>query len=109
MTKKSTVTKVPFLNGSLQHWPSYDDVEWRPNEPFEAVLKLTDYERGYSSAILFWDDAEGHRYPMFMVELADLLRATEINQSRVSGWWKGCKRGRNYGVRYLGTEKPEES
>lgn len=118
MAKKNSLKEVPFeeswvYEGDVkvsQGWrmtsyPSgYRSTDWRPNEPFEATLKLVGQSRGRSSALFEWGDVKtGTRYPMFMSSLGDLIENTLINYGLVHGKWIAVKKGANYGIeRYEG-------
>ncbi|MEU7911358.1 hypothetical protein [Microbispora bryophytorum] len=110
-------THAPYnANGDLMHFPEtrhkYDlenktreeiPYDWRPNEPFTATLTLMRMSRGRSAAYFYWRDADNHEFPMFMTDLCDLLTGTTIDRGTVTGRWDVVKRGKNYGLRYLGT------
>lgn len=104
---------VPYDdNGNLLHFPAtrytYDNgvrtevpYDWRPNEPFTATMTMYGMSRGRSAAYFHWTDSEGHRFPMFMKDLGDLLRAATLVRGTITGRWDVAKRGENYGLRYL--------
>lgn len=104
---------VPFRGGSLLEWTnlkapevrpnSYEVDEWRTNAPFYATLQLTGIERGRSAARFMWYDAMGpSRYPMFMVDTAQLIMSGLGGVGGVvTTWWIVVKRGKNYGVAAL--------
>jgi len=78
-----------------------EDLVWRDNDPFEATMELIGFGRGMSSARFHWQDHEGHRYEMFMKEMGDLIMATTIERGIVHGKWIICKRGQNYGLKFV--------
>ncbi|GAA4599933.1 hypothetical protein GCM10023194_80940 [Planotetraspora phitsanulokensis] len=84
------VVEVPF------------DCDWRRNVPFATFMTLDGMVRGRSAANFRWLDGDGHRFPMFMKDMTDLLSAATITRGVVTGRWDIVKRGANYGVRYLG-------
>lgn len=113
MARKNSLKEVPFeeswrYEGDVkvsQGWhmtsyPSgYRSTDWRPNEPFEATLKLVGQSRGRSSALFEWEDVKtGTRYPMFLSSLGDLVRNSMINFGQVAGKWVAVKKGANYGI-----------
>lgn len=118
MAKKNSLKEVPFeeswryegndkvsLGWHVTSYPAgCKDVDWRPNEPFEATLKLVGQSRGRSSALFEWEDVKtGTCYPMFMSSLGDLIENTLINYGLVHGKWIVVKKGANYGIeRYEG-------
>lgn len=102
--------------GELLHYVRDPNaIDWRANDPFEAELRLEDIHRGRSSVFTMWLDVQAARasdasdqpgivprYPMFMIDLMELLRARGVRKGgRVAGRWQVVKRGMNYGVQYL--------
>lgn len=113
MAKKNSLKEVPFeeiwrykgnerisLGRHMTSYPAgFHDTEWRPNEPFEATLKLVGQSRGRSSALFEWEDVKtGTRYPMFMSSLGDLIQNQVINFGQFAGKWIAVKKGSNYGI-----------
>ncbi|MFD8650691.1 hypothetical protein [Streptomyces mirabilis] len=100
---RTPLKKAPFdRNGSLLNYISYPDQvhEWRPNNPFPALLILEGTTRGLSAARFVWHSDKGSRFEMFMLDAADLMRAnTNLYGGTVDTWWTVQKRGKNYGVR----------
>lgn len=100
------IEQAPYdKQGNLLHFtyasPTDDNdaVDWRDNEPFEAVLTLQGAQRGRSSAYLVWADEQGCEYPMFIRDLTDLLRERGVRKGgKVSARWHAVKRGLNHGV-----------
>lgn len=106
-----TQIKVPFdKQGVLMHYanpdarPDHFDAahKWLEPEPIELTLHLYGTERGRSAAYFLWTDGLANVWPMFMKDMADLVKNAAINYGVVSGMWIPCKRGQNYGLRYLG-------
>lgn len=107
MGRSSAIEQVPYdADGDLLHyveeWRSHlpDQVRWRPNDPFDAVLQFEGGERGRSAAVFRWRDVDtGVRYPMFMTDLTDLLREATLTAGRTTRLrWAVRKRGQNYGL-----------
>jgi hypothetical protein len=106
--------KVPYSSrGNLLHYAraennSYSrlndsDVDWRENEPFVAELELDRSVSGRSAKYVIWHGDEGHQFPMFVVDLVDMVKdGATITGGKVEATWKVRKRGQNYGVRYDG-------
>ncbi len=113
-------------NGGIQHFPlrewvpnpEYDpslpyqpgtgpwsmsiprEVDWKDVGQFFAVLKLQGLHRGRSAAFFWWkDESTGATYPMFMVDLVDLLRRKSVYLGVAAAHWQPQKRGENYGIR----------
>jgi hypothetical protein len=65
----------------------------------DATLTISDMHRGRSAAYFECVDEGGHRFPLFMTDLLEVVRALDIRRGTVAGRWVVCKRGQNYGVR----------
>jgi hypothetical protein len=78
--------------------PSY---VWRPFKEVELTLTFCEYTRGRSSTVFWWKDDEGHKYPMFVMEVERLLLEDKLRKT-ISGKWSAEKRGANYGIRLVG-------
>lgn len=83
--------------------PRKNDVLWRFNDPFDAVLLLDRTERGRSAAHFIWKQVPGYgdglERTMFLADLAALIKSgVTISDGRVTGRWAYRKRGQNYGV-----------
>jgi hypothetical protein len=122
------VDKAPYdRGGNLQHFPhdqsDWDDTcgrqpdgswkvppqippDWRPNTPFLATLTLRGMIRGRSAAYLQWADSGGRVYPMFLVDLVDLLKSRAVECGTVTAWWVVAKRGQNYGIQLATLRRP---
>jgi len=115
MPKKNSLTEVPYgtrrrrVDGILyEEWPtvSYlmeyagysNGIDWRPNEPFEATLRLDRLERGRSAARFWFVDEEGTEYPFFGQGLTEMLGKVTLDHGVVTGTWIAVKRGANYGI-----------
>lgn len=117
----------PFVNGSLQEYSHHnlDDSErervyngervtsqgvyyvgygreviWKPNEEVELTLHYKDYGRGRSAVTFYWENEDGHEYPMFIKDVDELLRQ-DIGMSRIHAIWTYVKRGANYGIKFV--------
>ncbi len=109
----------PFINGSLQEYSFYnlndDEIEriyngehiesqdgtiWKPNEEIYLRLHYDSYGRGRSSVTFYWKDDNGHRYPMFLTDMNDLLKQN-VGVSNIYGIFTYVKRGANYGIKLL--------
>ena len=68
--------------------------------PFDRVpmrLRFADMNRGRSSTVFWWEDGDGHKYPMFPKELTRLLRLGRLSPE-IDGIWSAEKRGNNFGI-----------
>lgn len=115
----------PFINGNLQEYSfsyltdderervyngeevvkgfSYDENKkevWKPNEEVELTLHYKGYGRGRSAVTFYWVDDDGHRYPMFIKDVDELLRQ-DIGTSSIHAIFTYVKRGANYGIKFL--------
>lgn len=113
----------PFVNGDLQEYSfrNLDDSErervyrgetveievysgkkevWKPNEEIELTLHYDGYGRGRSAVTFYWKDDDGHKYPMFIKDVDELLRQ-DMGISSVHGIFTYVKRGANYGIKFL--------
>ncbi len=113
----------PFINGDLQEYSfrNLDDSErervyrgeiveievysgrkevWKPNEEIELTLHYDGYGRGRSAVTFYWKDDNGHKYPMFIKDVDELLRK-DMGTSSVHGIFTYVKRGANYGIKFL--------
>ena len=123
MTKK--LICFPFIDGNLQEWSwdnltdserervyngeevvkgfSYDEninEVWKPNKEVELTLHYQGYGRGRSAVTFYWVDDDGHKYPMFIRDVDELLRQ-DIGTSSIHAIFTYVKRGANYGIKFL--------
>jgi hypothetical protein len=113
----------PFINGDLQEY-SFRNLDvserervyrgeiveievysgrkevWKPNEEIELTLHYDGYGRGRSAVTFYWKDDNGHKYPMFIKDVDELLRQ-DMGTSSVRGIFTYVKRGANYGIKFL--------
>ena len=117
MTKK--LICFPFIDGNLQEysWNNLTDSErervyngeevvkgsnevWKPDEEVELTLHYKGYGRGRSAVTFYWADDNGHKYPMFIKDVDELLRQ-DIGTSSIHAIFTYVKRGANYGIKFL--------
>ena len=117
MTKK--LICFPFTDGNLQEWSwnnltdsererVYNGEEvvkgsnevWKPNKEVELTLHYQGYGRGRSAVTFYWVDDDGHKYPMFIKDVDELLRQ-DIGASSIHAIFTYVKRGANYGIKFL--------
>ncbi|CUX16291.1 hypothetical protein BN3590_00006 [Clostridium sp. C105KSO15] len=115
----------PFIDGDLQEY-SFNDLSddervrvylgelvskeyvynksmvevWKPNEEVELTLHYTGYGRGRSSVTFYWLDDGGHKYPMFIKDVDELLKQ-DMGTSNIHAIFTYIKRGANYGIKFL--------
>ena len=113
----------PFVDGDLQEYSfrNLDDSErekvyngevveieacsgrkevGKANEEIELTLHYDGYGRGRSAVTFYWRDDNGHKYPMFIKDVDELLRQ-DMGTSSVHGIFTYVKRGANYGIKFL--------
>ena len=120
----------PFIDGNLQEWSwnnltdserervyngeevvkgfsydgnSYNDNKkevWKPNKEAELTLHYKGFSRGRSAVTFYWVDDDGHKYPMFIKDVDELLRQ-DIGASSIHAIFTYVKRGDNYGIKFL--------
>ena len=109
----------PFVDGNLQEWSRnnltdserervYNGEEvvkgsnevWKPNKEVELTLHYKGYGRGRSAVTFYWVDDDGHKYPMFIKDVDELLRQ-DIGTSSIHAIFTYVKRGANYGIKFL--------
>ena len=72
-----------------------DNFEW------EDILEYETYGRGTSAAHLYFKSTiTGKSYQMFLKDFGNISK--RLVDGKVSGKWTFCKRGQNYGIKYLG-------
>ena len=117
MTKK--LICFPFIDGNLQEWSwnnltdsererVYNGEEvvkgsnevWKPNKEVELTLHYKGYGRGRSAVTFYWADDDGHKYPMFIKDVDELVRQ-DIGTSSIHAIFTYVKRGANYGIKFL--------
>ena len=117
MTKK--LICFPFIDGNLQEWSwnnltdsererVYNGEEvvkgsnevWKPNKEVELTLHYKGFSRGRSAVTFYWADDDGHKYPMFIKDVDELLRQ-DIGTSSIHAIFTYVKRGANYGIKFL--------
>lgn len=111
---KKPAYRVPFdERGVLMHYASaegcghlYDAAhEWRDPEPVTMTLAVHGLSRGRSAAYFLWIDEHFREWPVFMKEMLEIVRTATIINGTVRGAWIPCKRGNNYGLKYLGPDE----
>lgn len=88
----------------------YNQVGWRPNEPFHATLEIKHMLRGRSAKYPILGPANApddkRTFPMFVADLVDAACTGTIQAGGIiSGRWMVSKRGANYGLRLAKEEE----
>ena len=109
----------PFIDGNLQEWSwnnltdserervyngeevvkGFNEV-WKPNKEVELTLHYKGFGCGTSAVTFYWIDDDGHKYPMFIKDVDELLRQ-DIGTSSIHAIFTYVKRGANYGIKFL--------
>ncbi len=109
MPRTTTVTQVPYdPAGNLCHHASAgnrytlnktDGPIWKPNEPFREVMTVNAMRSSASGKYVVLINAEGCTFPMFIIDLLELLARTTITKGVTEPLnWIVRKRGENYGI-----------
>ena len=82
----------------------YTEIDWRPNEPFSAVLAISAMRNGRSAKYVILTSPNNpfdiRTYPMFVADLIDFASLRGIEKGGLmTGRWMVAKRGENYGLR----------
>jgi hypothetical protein len=81
-------------------WSTTGDIELKDNFTFEDVLVYDNFARGRSAAyLIFKSKNDGKTYYMFLKDLHDAMKY--LIQGQLHGQFTFCKRGENYGVKFL--------
>lgn len=82
--------------GEVVGIPNY---EYRPFKEVPLLLTLSHFEQRRAAGIFWWEDNDGHKYPMFAAEFNRLIEAGY--DVAIDGVWSAEKRGANYGIRLV--------
>lgn len=93
------ITTAPFdSEGNMLHYtnPRYPHPGvMREVTPFPAEMHIVGMASGRSAKYLIVEDEHGHRYPLFIKDLLDIMEGQVIHGLT----WEISKRGQNYGIR----------
>lgn len=82
---------------------NYKDVK------YNTTLKFLQQQRGCSSVRLIFEDIDGDRHGMFLKDFVEIAMTVGFTDKTVSGQFGFVKRGRDYGIRYLGELEEEQA
>lgn len=120
MTKPAKSYLIPHdAAGGILHYTAYEgdrfyhegaqkrEIDWRPAEPFYAVLQLDHVTSGRSAVTFWWRNAvEPGRYPMGLTQFNKIIDKAEWQGPLlIDGLWRPVKRGSNYLIEYVPTEE----
>ena len=76
---------------------------------FKDTFKFKGFERGRSSAVgIFTNEAKNLSSSMFLSNVSDVILLGGCDLTNLSGYFTMCKKGLNYGLKYLGDTLPED-
>ncbi len=77
---------------------------------FKDTFKFEGFARGRSSATAeFTNEAKNLSSSMFLSNVSDVILIGGCDLTNLSGYFCMCKKGSNYGLKYLGSTLPEDS
>ena len=77
---------------------------------FKDTFKFKGFERGRSSVVgIFRNEDETLSSSMFLSNVSDVILLGGCDLTNLSGYFTMCKKGANYGLKYLGDTLPEDS
>lgn len=77
---------------------------------FKDTFKFKGFYRGRSSATAeFANEDETLSSSMFLSDVSDVILLGDYDLTNLSGYFCMCKKGANYGLKYLGDTLPEDS
>ena len=77
---------------------------------FKDTFKFKGFERGRSSAVGIFRNEDGTlSSSMFLSNVSDVILLGGCDLTNLSGFFTICKKGANYGLKYLGDTLPEDS
>jgi hypothetical protein len=78
---------------------SGDLIDWRPNDPFQATMRVYKLERGRSAARIWAVDEKNNvMYPFFGDTFVETLKHVDSLKGEFSGTWIVVRKGSNYGI-----------
>lgn len=99
---KSTATEGSWRNWLERRIAEYE-YDWREPWEFEDIFKIEGYGRGRSTAYFNLRSlTSGLTCVMMMSDIYDLVTSATLINGVVVGRWIFCKKGANYGIKYLG-------
>ena len=103
-----------YYNGYDKHYTlesyngSYEAPPYK-NFIFKDTFKFKGFERGRSSAVGIFRNEDGTlSSSMFLSNVADVILLGGCDLINLSGFFTMCKKGNNYGLKYLGDILPED-
>ena len=80
-----------------------NDYEMKDTWIFEDTLKITSYGRGRSAAYFeLKSTTTSMEAVMMMSDMSHMVQAGVINKGVITGRWTFGKKGKNYGIEYVG-------
>ena len=99
-----------YKQGYFKSYDSRRQPSTIKNFIFKDTFKFKRSERGRSSAVgIFTNEAENLISSMFLSDVSDVILLGGCDLTNLSGYFCMCKKGSNYGLKYLGDTLPEDS
>ena len=116
-TKKEKLYQgtIPISYSNYYQHYSLDSYNGRYEAPpyknfiFKDTFKFEGFSRGRSSATAdFTNEAENLSSSMFLSNVSDVILLGGCDLLNLSGYFTMCKKGANYGLKYLGETLPDD-
>ena len=99
-----------YQHYSLESYDSRSNPSTFKNFVFKDTFKFEGFSRGRSSAVGIFRNEEGTlSSSMFLSNVSDVILIGGCDLLSLSGYFTMCKKGMNYGLKYLGETLPEDS
>ena len=99
-----------YQHYSLESYDSRSNPSTFKNFVFKDTFKFEGFSRGRSSATAdFTNEDNTLSSSMFLSNVSDVILLGGCDLLNLSGYFCVCKKGANYGLKYLGETLPEDS
>ena len=104
---------IPWYEGHQLYILESYDCRTQPytikNFIFKDIFKFKGFERGRSSAVgIFTNEDNTLSSSMFLSNVSDVILVGGCDLTNLSGYFCMCKKGINFGLKYLGDTLPED-
>lgn len=104
----SRLEKYPVNeNGEMLQFHYSHKNKFVDNVVFYDIMKVTGLYSGRSAKGYTLEGTDTGRWYMFSADMLKIIQNHSIHTGNIIGYWEVCKRGQNYGLRYLGHEFPK--
>lgn len=98
-----------YQHYSLESYDSRSNPSTFKNFVFKDTFKFEGFSRGRSSAVGIFRNEDGTlSSSMFLSNVSDVILLGGCDLLNLSGYFTVCKKGANYGLKYLGETLPED-